>query len=331
MKTRTPWQCLAAAIAAISSTPTVAQVDMSCIGVQVMSVHMRVHRLGHASAAYAPLIEKVEELQRSAANTVNEAEEALMPVRQRIKNANPRASDAEIHSLLLKEVRQSAEVDNNFAKMLVAQVKAHKVEEQIIVEGRQIPDRENARQVSHISRLHAEQSGLSRQLVENIERSQTLQHLVGTLAAAKAAVNAPEIPSAPLARMGFDTTPGEARLVAVTQAASTLVAQADAKRQGGELIVDHLTRLHGTTADRVALMRDRSKESTRVTNVQIATALIEMQKADDALKRIGGIKLDPPAQPSGWVHALTEKVSETVGTVYEYVYGTPQPNANRAK
>jgi len=341
MDRRTGVSLVIAALAALAPALASAQVvDLSCIGVQVTSMRAKLQDLSAGTASsYRQVVAEVEQLAKAAAEEVQPVEkrwsDAVEIEARRIRSANPGASDVTVGRIFAQRLRESAELDNKFAAVLVAQLKAHKAEEQIIVKSRQIPGRDNEQKVAELSRRYAEESGAG-PYVERIQRSRTLQHLVGTLAAAEAAARSShDIPAAPLARLGFDQEPGEGRLVAATTTASRLVAEADARRTGAHLIVGHLSHMLGGAEERAALMRNRQSETARVTSNQIAIALNELHMTGVAMQTLSsGVRLDriqvpAPAQSSPapgvhpWQDSLAQKVTETVETVYEVVYGTP--------
>lgn len=321
-----------------------AQVDLSCIGVQAMSAAHRASQLGANAAAYAPVLERIRNLQDRAIGEVTEVEkrwkDALNAELATIRAADPGLSDESLQARLNQRIRQSADLDNKLADLLVAQLKAHRAEVEIILEGRKIPSPDNARQVADLARRHAEARGMPRELIAKIQNDVPLQQLVGILASATAAEKSSrDIPAGPLAfmapalgRLGYDTSgvTGNVVVVEATQAAARLVAAADSQRTGQELIVDHLRRLHGSVEDRRAAIDNPKSEAAKVTSRQIGGALVEFQKSNATLRRSSDLKInvkppDKPDQHKAWMETVASTVKKEVQIITEYVYGIAPP------
>jgi hypothetical protein len=322
----------------VSSAIALAQIDNSCVGVQVMSIAAKVRGLGADGSQYGDVIKRVEGWQAESQKSVNDAEERWKAAQkqegQRLVSQNPGASRQELERLWARTVRESAELDNARAALLVAQLNAHKVEEKIIKESQKVPAQDTPERVAQLSREALKSMPVPADIAAGVETSQTFRHLVATLAAAKmGASSSSEIPAAPLARIGFDTAPPDAQIVRATESAAALISDADARAQRARLITGHIERMLGKPEERAALLADKSKETTQEIHREVAGALVELQRSRAVMEHLARVPIDQISVPSpetpgatraeAWSKKLAAKVEQAVEDVTEVVYGLP--------
>lgn len=312
----------------ILSASAFAQVDASCVAVQASAAEKRIQALGSAAKPVdQQTVHHIHEEAQQAISEIKTAEKGWAVVRDaaltRLQAVRPSATKEQIEKDLDNRIllRQSAELDNAYADLMLAQYRAHIHEMNEIKQLASIATPNSGT----LEKARAAQFVADRKVnAEAVMQSPTLLHLASTMEAARMAGTASQkipamaLAARPVAGVGFDTAPEKlARLLVEVNAARTM----------GELTLYHERRLTGggDSTPRSAI-EDRTLASSREQGAEHAGGLMHFVVAQKVAKAIEKLDVTPVMQPhpsQSAVQAVTAAVEQLVVT-YRHLAGPPE-------
>ncbi|HEY4941711.1 MAG TPA: hypothetical protein VII56_09785 [Rhizomicrobium sp.] len=212
--------------------------DMSCIGNQEQAAEWRQKQLPpEQQAQFEPVIDQLKQYAAASAVEMSAAEAPQQADVDALRDANPGANDETIGRLYQALLLQSAEADNHYAAMLLAQYHVHMFEAQMIAASSRIPSPADAKTIQDATDRYVAENGEG---LSRLAQSGTFSRLLGIVAASSEASSAGrDIPATALARVGFDV-PADDPVAAVAARLSDAAVIANSVGTAGTLRGDHL-------------------------------------------------------------------------------------------